>query len=119
MRLLLRNIPENIDRMCDAMTAFNLLMKVHKVQSYRAFATLCYEAYGQEIVALIKEKSDVNIEIIDGKKGGGNYCFYWITSLIKNKIKTIFVDVGGSTEFTIFSNGKIIISFFQREQCVY
>jgi exopolyphosphatase/guanosine-5'-triphosphate,3'-diphosphate pyrophosphatase len=26
---------ENIDRMCDAMTAFNLLMKVHKVQAYR------------------------------------------------------------------------------------
>jgi exopolyphosphatase/guanosine-5'-triphosphate,3'-diphosphate pyrophosphatase len=58
--------------MCDAMTAFNLLMKVHKVQSYRAFATPLCEAYnGQEIVALIKEKSDVNIEIIDGKKGGG------------------------------------------------
>jgi exopolyphosphatase/guanosine-5'-triphosphate,3'-diphosphate pyrophosphatase len=28
---------ENIDRMCDAMTAFNLLM--HKVQAYKAFAT--------------------------------------------------------------------------------
>jgi exopolyphosphatase/guanosine-5'-triphosphate,3'-diphosphate pyrophosphatase len=27
--LLLAKSPKNIDRMCDAMTAFNLLMKVH------------------------------------------------------------------------------------------
>jgi exopolyphosphatase/guanosine-5'-triphosphate,3'-diphosphate pyrophosphatase len=30
---------ENLDRMCDAMKAFNLLMKVHKVERYMAFAT--------------------------------------------------------------------------------
>jgi len=30
---------ENRDRMVDAMKAFNLLMKVHKVESYKAFAT--------------------------------------------------------------------------------
>jgi exopolyphosphatase/guanosine-5'-triphosphate,3'-diphosphate pyrophosphatase len=27
---------ENLDRMCDAMKAFNLLMKVHKVERYMA-----------------------------------------------------------------------------------
>ena len=61
---------ENIDRMCDAMKAFNLLMKVHKVESYRAFATSAMrEAYnGKEVVALIKKKADLKIEIIDGKK---------------------------------------------------
>jgi exopolyphosphatase/guanosine-5'-triphosphate,3'-diphosphate pyrophosphatase len=38
------------------MTAFNLLMKVHKVQSYRACDPAMREAYnGQEIVALIKK----------------------------------------------------------------
>jgi exopolyphosphatase/guanosine-5'-triphosphate,3'-diphosphate pyrophosphatase len=38
--------------MCDAMTAFNLLMKVHKVQAYKAFATSAMrEAYnGKEVV---------------------------------------------------------------------
>jgi exopolyphosphatase/guanosine-5'-triphosphate,3'-diphosphate pyrophosphatase len=44
-------------------------MKVHKVQAYKAFATSAMrEAYnGKEVVELIKEKADINIEIIDGK----------------------------------------------------
>lgn len=69
--------PENIDRMCDAMKAFNLLMKVHKVESYKAFATSAMrEAYnGKEVVALIKKKADIKIEIIDGKRSS-DYRFY-------------------------------------------
>jgi exopolyphosphatase/guanosine-5'-triphosphate,3'-diphosphate pyrophosphatase len=39
------------------------------VQAYKAFATSAMrEAYnGKEVVELIKEKADINIEIIDGK----------------------------------------------------
>ena len=104
---------ENINRMCDAMTAFNLLMKVHKVQSYRAFATSAMrEAYnGKEIVEFIKEKSDVNIEIIDGKKEAAIIASTDLLHLLNTDQTYLFVDVGGgSTEFTIFSNGKIITS---------
>jgi exopolyphosphatase/guanosine-5'-triphosphate,3'-diphosphate pyrophosphatase len=55
--------------MCDAMKAFNLLMKVHKVQDYRAYATSAVrEAYnGKEVVEFNKRKADI-IEIIDGKR---------------------------------------------------
>ena len=61
---------ENIDRMCDAMKAFNLLMKVHKVEHYKAFATSAMrEAYnGKEVTEIIKKKTGIKIEIIDGKK---------------------------------------------------
>jgi exopolyphosphatase/guanosine-5'-triphosphate,3'-diphosphate pyrophosphatase len=50
--------------MCDAMTAFNLLMKVHKVQDYRAFATSAMrEAHnGKEVVELIQEKANIKIK---------------------------------------------------------
>ena len=60
----------NIDRMIDAMKAFRLLMKVHKVEKYKALATSAMrEAYnGKEVVEIIKEKSGIDIEIIDGKK---------------------------------------------------
>lgn len=104
---------ENIERMCDAMKAFFLLMKVHKVESYKAFATSAMrEAYNsKEVVELIKKKSDIKIEIIDGKKEAAIIASTDLHHLLKSDKTYLFVDVGGgSTEFTLFSNGKMIIS---------
>ncbi|MFC0778739.1 Ppx/GppA phosphatase family protein [Flavobacterium sp. HJSW_4] len=104
---------ENIDRMVDAMKAFNLLMKVHKVERYMAFATSAMrEAYNaKEVVALIKKKADIKIEIIDGKKEAAIIASTDLHHLIKSDETYLFVDVGGgSTEFTLFSDGKMITS---------
>lgn len=104
---------ENIDRMVDAMKAFNLLMKVHKVERYMAFATSAMrEAYNaKEVVALIKKKADIKIEIIDGKKEAAIIASTDLHHLLKNDETYLFVDVGGgSTEFTLFSDGKMITS---------
>lgn len=105
--------PENIDRMSDAMTAFNLLMKVHKVEDYRAYATSAMrEAYnGKEVVDLIQEKANIKIEIIDGKKEAAIIASTELSHLLKEDETYLFVDVGGgSTEFTLFSNGKLVNS---------
>lgn len=104
---------ENIDRMCDAMKAFSLLMKVHKVEHYKAFATSAMrEAYnGKEVTEIIKKKTGIKIEIIDGKKEAAIIASSDLHSLIKTEKTYLFVDVGGgSTEFTLFSNGKMIVS---------
>jgi exopolyphosphatase/guanosine-5'-triphosphate,3'-diphosphate pyrophosphatase len=104
---------ENIDRMCDAMKAFNLLMKVHKVEHYKAFATSAMrEAYnGKEVTEIIKKKTGIKIEIIDGKKEAAIIATSDLHSLIKTDKTYLFVDVGGgSTEFTLFSDGKMIVS---------
>jgi len=104
---------ENIDRMVDAMKAFNLLMKVHKVERYMAFATSAMrEAYnGKEVVELIKKKADINIEIIDGKKEAAIIASTDLNHLLKTDQTYLFVDVGGgSTEFTLFADGKMINS---------
>jgi exopolyphosphatase/guanosine-5'-triphosphate,3'-diphosphate pyrophosphatase len=104
---------ENRDRMVDAMKAFNLLMKVHKVESYKAFATSAMrEAYnGKEVVALIKKKADIKVEIIDGKKEAAIIASTDLHHLLKTDKTYLFVDVGGgSTEFTLFSDGKIVTS---------
>jgi exopolyphosphatase / guanosine-5'-triphosphate,3'-diphosphate pyrophosphatase len=68
---------ENIDRMVDAMKAFKLLMKVHKVEKYMACATSAMrEAYnGIEVIDIIKKKADIDIKIIDGKNRSGNNRF--------------------------------------------
>lgn len=104
---------DNIDRMVDAMTAFRLLMKVHKVEKYLAFATSAMrEAYnGKEVVETIKEKAGINIEIIDGKKEAVIIASTDLHHLLKSDKTYLYVDVGGgSTEFSLFSNGKIVIS---------
>jgi exopolyphosphatase/guanosine-5'-triphosphate,3'-diphosphate pyrophosphatase len=104
---------ENIDRMCDAMKAFNLLMKVHKVEHYKAFATSAMrEAYnGKEVTEIIKKKTGIKIEIIDGKKEAAIIASSDLHSLIKTDKTYLFVDVGGgSTEFTLFSDAKMIVS---------
>ncbi len=105
--------PENIERMTDAMKAFSLLMKVHKVEKYMAFATSAMrEAYnGKEVVEIIKEHANINIEIIDGKKEAAIIASTDLHHLLKSDKTYLYVDVGGgSTEFSLFSNGKIIIS---------
>lgn len=104
---------ENIQRMVDAMKAFSLLMKVHKVEKYKACATSAMrEAYnGNDIVSLIKKKTDIKIDIIDGRKEAAIISSSDLKQFINSDKTYLYVDVGGgSTEFSIFSEGKIVTS---------
>ncbi|HLA54946.1 MAG TPA: hypothetical protein VK623_02505 [Flavobacterium sp.] len=104
---------ENIERMVDAMKAFRLLMKVHKVEKYMACATSAMrEAYnGKEVVDLIAEKAGITIEIIDGKKEAAIIATTDLHYLLKTDQTYLYVDVGGgSTEFSLFSNAKMVVS---------
>ncbi len=104
---------ENIERMVDAMKAFKLLMKVHRVEKYMACATSAMrEAYnGKEVVDFIKKKADIKIEIIDGKKEAAIIASTDLKYLLKTEETYLYVDVGGgSTEFSLFSNGKMVAS---------
>ena len=58
---------DNTQRMIDAMEAFKLIMKVHGVEKYKACATSAMREAnnGNEVVKVIKEKTDIDIEIID------------------------------------------------------
>lgn len=104
---------ENIDRMLDAMKAFKLLMKVHKVEKYKACATSAMrEAYnGKDIVDLIKRKADIKIDIIDGKMEAAIIAASDLKQFINTDKTFLYVDVGGgSTEFSLFHEGKIVAS---------
>lgn len=104
---------ENIDRMVDAMKAFKLLMKVYKVERYMACATSAMrEAYnGKDVVDIVLQKSDIKIDIIDGKKEAAIITASDLHQLIKTNENYLYVDVGGgSTEFSLFSNGKLVVS---------
>lgn len=104
---------QNIERMTKAMHAFKLLMEVYGVEKYAACATSAMrEAFnGSDIVKTIRNQTDINIEIIDGKKEALIIANSDLRTLIKTEGNYLYVDVGGgSTEFTLFSNGKQIAS---------
>ncbi|MCF6306976.1 MAG: exopolyphosphatase [Flavobacteriaceae bacterium] len=104
---------ENYLRMKDTMKAFKLLMKSHKVVKYRACATSAMREAenGSEIVNKILKKTGINIEIIDGNDEAQIIASTSIKSYLTHDKVFLYVDVGGgSTELTIYANGKTVIS---------
>ena len=104
---------ENIERLVDTMLSFKLLMKVHKVEKYLAYATsaLRSSSNGKSIVDLILSKSGLKIQIINGKKEAELITNNSIFKFQENYKTYCFIDVGGgSTELTLFKNQKVVIS---------
>ena len=104
---------DNINRMVDTMLAFKLLMQSHKVEGYRACATSAMREAdnGEEVAQLIKKKTGVKIQIIDGEDEANIIAKTDLQSLIQSERTYLYVDVGGgSTEFTLYSDGKVIAS---------
>lgn len=105
---------ETILRMIDAMKAYKLLMKVHRVERYMACATSALrEAYnGQEVADRIRAEADIDIQIIDGKTEAAIIAATDLHHLVINSDQSyLYVDVGGgSTEFSLFANGSIVAS---------
>jgi exopolyphosphatase/guanosine-5'-triphosphate,3'-diphosphate pyrophosphatase len=95
------------------MEAFKLLMKVHGVERYKACATSAMrEAINKEdVVKKIKDKTGIDIDIINGKKEAAIIFSTDLSEFIESDESYLYVDVGGgSTEFTLFSKGRIINS---------
>ncbi|WP_378175038.1 Ppx/GppA phosphatase family protein [Aquimarina sp. SS2-1] len=104
---------ENTIRMIDAMQAYQLLMKTHKVVRYKACATSAMREAenGDEIAGLIKEKTGIEINIIDGTDEAAIIAMTDLHDLINSDASYLYVDVGGgSTEFTLFHHGQTITS---------
>lgn len=104
---------ENIERMIDTMKAFSLLMKSHKIEAYRACATSAMRdaKNGQAVAKKIASQCKIGIDIIDGSDEAAMIAATDLHTLVENNKTYLYVDVGGgSTEFTLFSEGKTIES---------
>ena len=104
---------KNIKRMVKAMRAFKLLMKVHGVSHYQAFATSALREANNsiEVIDHVKKKAGIKIEIIDGRKEAEVISYSKLSEFLNSQKTFLFVDVGGgSTEFTIINEGKRISS---------
>ena len=104
---------KNAKRMCKAIQAFELLMQVHGVEAYRACATSAMReaSNGEEVANRIEKETKVPIDIIDGKTEAAIIASTDLYELLEDKKNYLYIDVGGgSTEFTLFSNGELMES---------
>lgn len=104
---------KNKKRMLDAMNAFKLLMDIHNVKHYRACATSAMREAknGYAFAKALKEKTTINVEIIDGEAEASIIAATDLYSFIKKDKTYLYIDVGGgSTEFTVYNDGKPVTS---------
>ena len=103
----------NIKQITRSMRAFKYLMKVHNVKNYLAFATAALREAknGEEVIDRVKNKTGINIQIIDGKKEAKIISNTNVFRGVHPKKTILYIDVGGgSTELSIIKNKKVLKS---------
>lgn len=106
--------PERIDMFSDTMQAFHHLMKAYKVQHYRAYATSAMRdaENAKEVSSYILSKSGIEIEVISGDLEANLIYENHVAENMDKGNSYLYIDVGGgSTEVSLFSNGKL---FFKK-----
>lgn len=96
-------------KLISTMHAFHHLINVHDVIDFRACATSAMREAknGQKIVDIVRERTGINIEVIDGKTEAEIIYANRIVDMIDASKPYLYVDLGGgSTEITLFANNE-------------
>jgi len=104
---------DKISSLIDTMIAFKHLIKAYKPVDYMACATSAMrEAENRkDVVNLIKKKTGIKLEIINGKKEADIIYSNKIAETLDKKGNYLYIDVGGgSTELSLISKSRIISS---------
>ena len=103
----------NINRLLESIQSFKILMNVHGVENYLAYATSALRDAKNShlIVNEVLNKTGINIEIINGKREAKIISKTDVFQSIDIDKTYLYVDVGGgSTEFSVIYGGKRIDS---------
>ena len=94
----------------DSMNVFSNLMKIYKVEHFRACATSAMRdaKNGQEIIEQVKKFSGIEIEIISGDEEAALVFENHVADALDKNTAYLYIDVGGgSTELMFYENGKM------------
>lgn len=95
----------------DAMKIFSDLMKIYKVEHYRACATSAMRdaQNGKNIIEQVKKSSGIAIEIISGDEEATLIYENHVAEGLDKDFAYLYIDVGGgSTELTFYENNEMI-----------
>ncbi|MBL4707855.1 MAG: exopolyphosphatase [Flavobacteriales bacterium] len=98
-----------IDELIEAMKAFDHLKKAFHVTSYKVCATSAMRdaINGKQIVAEVLEETGIEIELISGDEEASLIFENHIEENLDSEQAYLYMDVGGgSTELTLFREGK-------------
>lgn len=103
--------PEKEEMMLETMMSFKYLMLAYNVKNYKAYATSAMRdaKNAQEIIDKIKDKSQINIEIISGETEANLIFENHFAENLPKENSYLYIDVGGgSTELSFFNNGEFV-----------
>lgn len=101
------------DKLVTAMKAFKHLIDVYDAIDYRACATSAMRdaENGHDVVSRVRKEAGIKIEIIDGKTEADIIFSNHIEEHLDKANNYLYVDIGGgSTEITLFSKNKVVVS---------
>lgn len=101
------------DKLVTAMKAFKHLMDVYDAVDYRACATSAMRDADNryEVVERVRKEAGIKIEIIDGKTEADIIYSNHIEQHLDKENNYLYIDIGGgSTEITLFSKNKAVVS---------
>jgi len=104
---------QKADKLVTAMKAFKNLIEVYDAIDYRACATSAMrDAENRyDIVDRVRQEAGIKIEIIDGKTEADIIYSNHIEEHLDKSNNYLYIDIGGgSTEITLFSKNKAIVS---------
>ncbi len=108
-----RITPDKIEQLTKVVQSFRLIIEAYGAEHTIACATSAMResANGSEVVKIIKKRTGVDIEIIEGKREAAIIYTSHIGRSYRADAPLLYVDVGGgSTEVTLMSRGRIVES---------
>jgi exopolyphosphatase/guanosine-5'-triphosphate,3'-diphosphate pyrophosphatase len=104
---------KKVEKLITAMKAFKYLIDVYDAIDYRACATSAMRDANnsKEIIERVRKEAGIIIELIDGKTEADIIYANHIEENLDKNNAYLYIDIGGgSTEITLFSNNKAVVS---------
>jgi exopolyphosphatase / guanosine-5'-triphosphate,3'-diphosphate pyrophosphatase len=102
---------DKVTQLMDTLRVYKLMMKIYKVEAYKACATSAMRdtANGEEILRRAKDETGLDIKIISGQEEANVIYETHIAENLAHNKSYLYIDVGGgSTELTLFANNAIV-----------